>query len=88
MINTIPPGDQKRTQIIGRSQGYLGLAVNFGTMVDPVTSAETPCLTTAWQPTPEQLADLNAGASIVVELINVWQHPPILVRVSERPEAV
>ena len=88
MINTIPPGDQSRTHIIGRSQGYAGLAVHFTTVVDPVAEAETPCLRTAWLPTPDQLAKLNAGASVVIELINVTRHPPIMVNVGDAPEVV
>ena len=88
MINTIPPGDQSRTHIIGRSQGYAGLAVHFSTVIDGPSQLETPCLRTAWLPTPDQLAKLNAGASIVIELIKVTQHPPIMVDVGDAPEAV
>lgn len=85
MINAIPPGDQKMTHIIGRDQGYLGLAVNYSAAVDGPSGQQTPRMRTAWQPTPEELERLNAGASFVVELINVAQHPPIMVSVGEPP---
>jgi hypothetical protein len=88
VINTIPPGDQKRIHIIGRSQGYAGLAVHFGTEIDGPSQLETPCLRTAWEPTARELAALNAGASVVIEIINVVNHPPIKVGVSDAPEKV
>ena len=86
MISAIPPGDRDRTHIIGRSQGYLGLAVNFGTYHDPVQKVETPRLRTAWTPTPDELAKLNAGGSVVFELINIVQHPPCKAWVTEGAE--
>lgn len=87
MINAIPPGERDRIHIIGRSQGYRGVAVHFGTVIDPVSELETPCLTTAWTPTPEQLAKLNAGGNIVLQQINITQLPPMLIDVSEPPAA-
>jgi hypothetical protein len=85
MLSVIPPGDRDAITVIGKSQGYLGLAVHFGTVVDETTGRETPALTTAFQPTPAELAALNAGASVVIRLINVVQHPPIAVWVGETP---
>ncbi len=86
MINAIPPGERDRIHIIGRSQGYLGVAVHYGTIIDVVAGAETPCLTTAWTPTPEQLAKLNAGGNIVLRQINIVNLPPMTLDVSDPPE--
>jgi hypothetical protein len=86
VINTIPPGEHDRIQIIGRSQGYLGLAVYYHTVIDAVAGYEAPALTTAYKPTPDELARLNAGESVVVRLLHLTQHPPIMVTVSEPPE--
>ena len=86
MIATIPPGDQKRTHIVGRSQGYLGLPVHYCTVIDGPSGQETPCLRTAHQPTPEEIADIVAGAPIILELINITTHPPMLIKVGARPE--
>jgi hypothetical protein len=88
MINAIPPGDPKRTHIIGRSQGYLGLAVNFGTEVDVTNGLEVPALTTAYTPTPEELAKLNAGGSVAFQFLYLTQHPPCKVWVTDAPEGV
>lgn len=82
MINTIPPGDQKRTHIIGRSQGYLGLAVNFATVTNEATGQEFPCLTTAYKPTPAELHLLNSGAPVKLQLLYV-RPTEVLVRIGE-----
>lgn len=85
MQNAIPPGDKNDIAVIGKSQGYLGLAVHFGVVIDETTGKQTPALTTAYTPTPDELARLNAGGSVIVRLINVIQHPPIAVWVGEPP---
>lgn len=41
-------------------------------------------MVTAWHPTPDELAALNAGAAVHVRLIGV-AHPPIMVEVGEPP---
>lgn len=87
MISVFPPEEQgSQTVVIGKSQGYLGLAVNYSVTIDEPTGRETPCLRTAYQPTPKELEALNAGASIIVELINVTQHPPIAVYTGPIPD--
>jgi hypothetical protein len=75
------------TRTIGRGQGYLGLPVRDGTVICPVNGPATPCMTTAWHPSPAELAALNAGASIHVRLLGT-EHPPILVEVGPLPARV
>lgn len=47
------------TRIVGKSQGYLGLAIRDEAICCTVNGPQTPSMTTAWMPTPEELAALN-----------------------------
>ena len=40
--------------------------------------------TTAWQPTPDELARLNAGASVELSILATF-HPPVRLTVGEVP---
>lgn len=82
MISGRIPGT---TRVIGKSQGYLGLAVRDEMIHDTVNGPGTPCMVTAWIPTPEELALLVAGASVHVSILGT-AHPPIVVGVGEAPE--
>lgn len=72
------------TRIIGKSQGYLGLPIRDEAINCTVGGEGTPCMVTAWQPTPDELARLNAGASVHLRLLGTM-HPPVLVEVGEAP---
>ncbi len=74
------------TRIIGKSQGYLGLPVRDEAICCTVGGDGTPCMVTAWQPTPDELARLNAGASVHLRLLGT-AHPPVMVEVGEAPTA-
>lgn len=80
MIARIPGA----TRVLGKSQGYLGLPVRDEVITEAVNGPK-PAMTTAWSPTPDELAKLNAGASVHVSIIGTV-HPPILVAVGEAPE--
>jgi len=73
------------TRVIGKSQGYLGLPVRDNHMKCTVGGEFTPTMTTAWHPTPDELAALNAGAAVHVMLVGK-QHPPIMVLVGSAPD--
>lgn len=73
------------TRTLGKSQGYLGLPVRDEMIDEVVNGPKTPCMVTAWEPTPEELAALNAGAPVHVCIIGTT-HPPIMVEVGEVPE--
>ncbi len=75
---------ENATVTIGRDQGFLGLPLRVEPWHCPV-SGDTIALTSAWSPTPEELAALNAGASVHVRLINVTRHPPIMLEVGPVP---
>lgn len=73
------------TRVIGKSQGYIGLPLRDEKINEAVTGPDTPCMVTAWIPTPKELELLNAGSAVHVKLIGNT-HPPIMVEVGEPPE--
>lgn len=73
------------TRIVGKSQGYLGLPIKDEVLNCPVNGPQTPAMTTAWKPTLEELAALNAGASVHVRILGQVP-PPMLVLVGPAPE--
>lgn len=74
------------TRVLGKSQGYLGLPIRDEVITCSVGGPETPAMTTAWLPTPDELAALHAGAPIHVRILGT-SHPPIMVEVGAEPQA-
>lgn len=72
-------------RVIGKSQGYYGLPVRDVLLNDAVTGPQTPAMQTAWMPTPDELAALNAGAPIILTIIGT-AHPPVMLATGEVPE--
>jgi hypothetical protein len=72
------------TRVIGKSQGYHGLAIRDETINCTVNGDGTPCMTTAWEPTPDELARLNAGAPILLTILGTG-HPPVSMAVGDAP---
>jgi hypothetical protein len=70
------------TRVIGKSQGYMGLPLRDEVVTCSVAGDGVPCMVTAWEPTPDELVRLNAGASVHVRLVGT-AHPPIIVDVAE-----
>lgn len=81
MQSVIPPGDPARTVIAGKSQGFLGLAINYST-----TPCGAPTMTTAWEPTPEELARLNAGAKVIITQLGTPPILPMIVNAGDVPD--
>lgn len=73
------------TRVLGKSQGYLGLPVKDDVIHCSVGGEDTPCMITAWVPTPAELAALNAGAAIHVRIVGT-AHPPIMLETGPVPE--
>ncbi|MGD9613796.1 MAG: hypothetical protein AB7H90_01215 [Alphaproteobacteria bacterium] len=72
------------TRVLGQSQGYFGLPVRDELIHESVNGPGTPCMVTAWEPTPDELARLVRGAAVHVRILgNV--HPPIIVEVGDPP---
>ncbi len=68
------------TRVIGKTQGYLGLPLRDEVRNTTVDGPATRCMVTAWEPTPDELERLNAGASVHVVIVGT-QHPPIMLEV-------
>lgn len=73
------------TRVIGKSQGYYGLPLRDELINDSVTGPNTPAMVTAWFPTPDELAAINAGAPIHLTVVGTG-HPPVMMSVGETPE--
>lgn len=73
------------TRVLGKSQGYYGLPVRDEVMNDSVTGPDTPVMVTAWFPSPDELATLNAGAPIHLRIVGT-AHPPCMIGVGDRPD--
>ena len=73
------------TRVVGQSQGYLGLTLRDGEVDCPVNGKRTPTMTSAWLPTPKELAALSAGASVHISVMGTT-HPPISVGVGKPPD--
>lgn len=73
------------TRICGKSQGYLGLPLRDELISEAVNGPATPAMVTAWTPTPDELAALNAGASVHVRILGTVP-PPMMVLVGPVPE--
>jgi hypothetical protein len=73
------------TRTIGKSQGYLGLPLRDIVLEDAVNGPNTPAMETAWEPTPDELAALNAGAPVILCVLGSG-HPPVMLRTGDLPE--
>lgn len=73
------------TRIVGKSQGYMGLPIRDELIHCSVNGQGTPAMTTAWLPTPAELAALNAGAAIYVRILGHIP-PPMDVGVGPVPK--
>jgi hypothetical protein len=72
------------TRVLGKTQGYLGLPVRDELIEEGVNGPGTPCMVTAWTPTPDELDRLSRGAAVHVRILG-GAHPPMLVDVGEAP---
>lgn len=73
------------TRIVGKSQDYFGLPMRDVIVADTVNGPRTPAMESAWLPTPDEIAAINAGAPIILRILgNV--PPPVMLYVGEVPE--
>lgn len=83
----IPAMIEGATRVVGKSQGYIGLPIR-DEQRDAVSEGEIAIvntMTTAWEPTPDELAAIAAGAKIEITIMGN-AHPPINVGVGPVPE--
>lgn len=71
------------TRTLGQAQGYLGLPVRDECVV--YDGERVPQMVTAWEPTPDELVRLNAGAAIELTVLGSM-HPPVYIGVGKVPE--
>lgn len=45
-------------------------------------NGDVPCMVSAWEPTPAELAALNAGAKVMLRVVGVG-HPPVMLYTGE-----
>ena len=72
------------TRVLGQRQGYLGLPIRDVVIDCSVNGPNTPAMITAWFPTPEELAAINAGAPIHLRIVGT-KHPPVMLEVGDVP---
>lgn len=75
---------ENATRSIGKAQGYNELPVRDGLVESGGKGQEIPTMTTAWFPTPDELAAINAGAAIHLTILG-RQHPPVMLGVGPVP---
>jgi hypothetical protein len=63
------------TRELGKSQGFRGLPIRDEKLEDG-----SPVMVSAWEPTPQELAILNAGGKVMLSVIGT-AHPPVLLHV-------
>ena len=72
------------TRVLGKSQGFLGLPVR-DELINEAVMGPTPAMVTSWEPTPDEISRIGAGAPIIVKILGT-AHPPIIVEAGEIPE--
>ena len=72
------------TRTIGKSQGYAGLPLRDVLIDCSVGGPGVPAMESAWFPTPEELAAINAGAPVILRIMGTI-HPPVLIYTGEVP---
>lgn len=72
------------TRIIGKTQGFIGLPLRDEPINCSVGGPGTPSMVTAWEPTADELARLNAGAHVMLRVLG-QMHPPVMITVGEEP---
>ncbi|MDZ4307560.1 hypothetical protein [Allopontixanthobacter sp.] len=75
------------TRVVGKGQGYCGLPLRDEVVNCTVNGPNTPAMVTAWKPSADELAALNAGAAVHVRILGCVP-PPMMVLVGPAPEAL
>lgn len=72
------------TRVIGEEQGYMPLPIRDD-LVETLVGEHVeqwPVMISEWKPTPDELADLMAGAPVRISILGT-SHPPIIVGVGD-----
>jgi hypothetical protein len=77
---------QNATRVLGAPKNWDQEKLPCGAL--PILDVETPAgpqMVSAWEPTPDEVAKIVAGAPVYLSVIGV-AHPPVAVFVGEPPE--
>lgn len=72
------------TRVLGRSQGYYGLPLR-DEFINCSVNGPVASMVTAWEPTPDEIARIVAGAPIHLRVLGT-SHPPVMLEVGAVPE--
>lgn len=74
------------TRILGAPPGWTPETSGecLGLPIRDEMNGDVPCMVSAWEPTPEELAALNAGAKVHLRLLGTG-HTPVMVCVGDPP---
>lgn len=74
------------TRELGKAQGYTGLPVRDEQieMLEDGGVSLVNMMVTAWEPTPDELVRINAGAPILLHVLGT-AHPPVRLEVGNPP---
>lgn len=70
------------TRVIGQSQGFLGLPLRDELRDVTIGGKVVKChaMVTAWEPTPDEIERIKAGAPIYLCVLGA-AHPPVMLEV-------
>lgn len=69
------------TRKLGKSQGFLGLAVKDA-QIETTNLGHHPCMVSAWEPTPDEREALANGGLVYLTILGTSQ-PPVLLTVKD-----
>jgi hypothetical protein len=75
------------TRTLGKSQGYLGLPIRDVIIHDKTSGQMIQAMQSTWEPTPNELENLNKGARVILTIVGTG-HPPVMLDVSDPPPIV
>jgi hypothetical protein len=76
------------TRVLGAPKGWTPETSGdcHGLPIRDEMNGDVPCMISAWEPTPAELAALNLGAKVMLRLVGTG-HPPVALYVSDVPDA-
>jgi hypothetical protein len=68
------------TRVLGAPPGWTPESSGdcCGLAIRDEASGDMPCMVSAWEPTPAELAALNAGGRVFLRVVGTG-HPPVMV---------
>lgn len=82
----IPARIENCTVVLGAPPGWTPETSGpcVGLPIRREMNGDMPCMVSAWEPTPAELAAIAAGAKIMLRIIGA-SHPPVALYVGEVP---